>query len=458
MKFIIRIIFFTTFLSLSLNVQCQGQFSLLKSKSSKIKFKLVNNIIVLPVELNGVKLSFVLDTGVSRPILFSLIDIDSVLLKDREASLLQGLGNNGVINAIKSRGNIIKIGNTIAVNKDISVVFDESINFTPRLGVPVHGIIGYDVFKDFIVEINYSGQFIKLYNSNTLINKKSSKWSKIPIEIINKKPYLKANVKLEDEQQEVKLLIDTGGGDALWLFEHSDEKIKIPQEKFFDDFLGKGLSGAIYGKRSKVKNFALASYILNDVNVAYPDSLSLDTSKILKDRNGSISGNILKRFNIIFDYGNGDLWLKKNGNFKKPFYYNNSGITLEQRGFRVVKELQESQRSDGYGRKVEGGNNGIDLTSRYSFVLKPSFKVVELRENSNAYKAGVKLDDVIIAVNGRKTSGMTLQDVNSYFYNKKGNILRLQIDREGSRLGFKFKLDDVFKKKSLQNEDSNIAK
>ena len=37
----------------------------------------------------------------------------------------------------------------------------------PRLGVPVHGIIGYDVFKDLIVEINYNTEKIKFYNPET---------------------------------------------------------------------------------------------------------------------------------------------------------------------------------------------------------------------------------------------------------------------------------------------------
>ena len=448
MKFISRVILFVMFLCFSFNAFGQRQFNLSKVKSSKIKFKLVNNIIVLPVELNGVKLSFVLDTGVSRPILFNLVNMDSVQLKNTEGSSLQGLGNNGLVKAVKSRGNMIKIGDAIAVNKDVSIVFDEGINFTPRLGIPVHGIIGYDVFKDFIVEINYSGEYIRLYKNDIVINKKSSKWSKVPIEVINKKPYLKANVELKEIEHKVKLLIDTGGGDALWLFEHSSEQISVPNENHFDDFLGKGLSGAIYGKRSKVKSFSLASHVLEDVNVAYPDSLSIDVSKILKDRNGSVSGNILKRFNLIFNYAKGYLWLKKNNNFKSPFYYNNSGITIEQRGFRVVKQLNKIKGKDSYGREIDSGSSdGFSLIDRYSYELKPSFKVVELRENSNAYKVGVKINDVIISVNGKNTSNMTLQQVNKYLYNKKGNVLRLQIDRGDSRLGFKFKLDDVFKKK-----------
>lgn len=61
----------------------------------------------------------------------------------------------------------MRIGKALNPNQDLYVVFDNSINFTPILGVPVHGIIGYDLLKDFIVEINYRRQFIKLHNPQT---------------------------------------------------------------------------------------------------------------------------------------------------------------------------------------------------------------------------------------------------------------------------------------------------
>ena len=37
-------------------------------------FKLINNLIIIPVEVNGVTLSFLLDTGVSKPIIFNFLN------------------------------------------------------------------------------------------------------------------------------------------------------------------------------------------------------------------------------------------------------------------------------------------------------------------------------------------------------------------------------------------------
>ena len=39
--------------------------------------------------------------------------------------------------------------------------------------------------------------------------------------------------------------------------------------------------------------------------------------KVYKGRNGSIGSEILKRFNLFFDYTNKKLYLKKNGFFRE---------------------------------------------------------------------------------------------------------------------------------------------
>ena len=59
-----------------------------------------------------------------------------------------------------------------------------------------------------------------------------------------------------------------------------------------------------------------------------------------------MGGELLKRFNLIIDYRRARITFKKNGNYKKPFYYNKAGIILEQRGVRVVKEKVNNQIAD----------------------------------------------------------------------------------------------------------------
>ncbi|MBT8324968.1 MAG: PDZ domain-containing protein [Winogradskyella sp.] len=426
--------------------QGQGSFNLGAEKSKKVRFKLINNLIIVPVEVNGINLSFVLDTGVSKAILFNLVNTDSLKIKNVEVINLRGLGGDGAIEALKSKNNLFRFGNAINVNQDIFVVFDSSINFTPRLGVQVHGIIGYDLFKDFVVEINYSSKYIRLHKHGFYKPRKSKKWQTIGLNLYNSKPYLDAEVVIDSVSKPVKLLIDSGGSDALWLFEDEDSGIMPNEDKFFDDFLGKGLSGAVFGRRSKIETFKLGDYQLRDINVAFPDSLSINVARQYKDRSGSIAGNLLKRFNFFIDYKNERIELKKNGNFKAPFYYNNSGIVLEQRGVRVVREKFRTNSYDIMRSSQNDTATNLDAIVTYSISLKPAYEIVELRESSNAKASGLMIGDVLASVNGKPAHQFSLQEINEIFYDKEGKRITLNIERDGKEMSFRFALDNVFKK------------
>ncbi len=424
-------------------LSAQDNFFLKNDTSKKINFEFTSNLIIIPIEINGVTLSFVLDTGVSKPILFNLTERDSLDLKNTETFYLHGLGADGKLEALRSSNNRFKIGDAVSNNQDLYVVFDNTINFTPRLGVLVHGIIGYDVFKDFVVEINYNSKYIRLYKPNSFKPKTSKRWKTIPVEIHRKKPYVESKITLDGNEKLVKLLIDTGSSDALWLFE--DDSIKPNKDMFFVDYLGKGLSGSVYGKRSKIKKFELNNFELNDVNVAFPDSTSIDLSKIYRGRKGSLGGEILKRFNLFFDYANNKLHLRKNSFFKDPFTYNNSGIVLEHNGTIFVKEQIRVPSND----KLSPNNKNaiqIDFSINHRVVLKPIYQVVELRKSSNAYASGLRVGDIIISINGKEVFDYKLPEINEIFHGKTGKSIKLKAARNGETLTFKFKLDNAFKK------------
>ncbi len=431
----------------------QGNFFLKHDVSKKIHFEFTSNLIIIPVEINGVTLSFILDTGVSKPVLFNLTERDSLNLKNTETFFLHGLGGDGKIEALKSRHNEFKIGSAINTNQDLFVVFDKTIDFTPRLGVVVHGIVGYDVFKNFVVEINYNSKYIRLYKPNSFKPKTSKKWKTIPINIHKTKPYLDAVVTIKDVEKSVKLLIDTGSSDALWLFENQEEDITPKNDLIFVDYLGKGLSGSVYGKRSKVKDFTISDFNLNDVNVAFPDSLSINVAKVYKDRNGSLGGDILKRFNLFIDYTNKKLHLKKNSFFKDPFTYNNSGIVLEHNGVMFVKQEIRVPTQSNSSSANNSTKNAVQIGYYINHItlMKPAYKIVELRPSSNAYTEGLRVGDIVISINGKPAYDYKLPEINKFFHGKTGKTIRIRVERQGETISFKFKLDDAFK----TNEPSN---
>jgi hypothetical protein len=425
----------------------QGKFDLQGAGSDRINFQLIHNLIIIPVEVNGVELSFLLDTGVSKPIIFNFLNLNQELhINQAELIYLRGLGEGESIEALKSTNNIFRIGEAINVNQDLYAVFDPALNFAPRLGVPIHGIIGYDLLKDFVVEINYSGKFLKIHDPLLYKPKKCKSCQSVNLSFHNNKPYIDAAIRISDKTVPVKLLIDTGGSDAIWLFEDQKAGISIP-DKFFDDFLGRGLSGSVYGKRAKIDNFILKEFNLKEVNAAFPDSVSIAYAKRIKDRNGSVSGEILKRFNIIFDYQKAKVTVRKNANFKRPFYYNKSGITLEHSGVRVVKQRDASGLlfpvKDSYGNRNATSHSTIVLSGSYKYSLAPAFTVVELRDNSPAKLAGIEIGDIILSVNGKDAQNYSLQEVIQLFYGETGKRINLMVDRNGIRLRFQFRLKDL---------------
>src|SRR5690606_15423448 len=232
---------------------CSQNYTLTDGKKyGKVKFQLINNLVIVPVEVNGAELSFILDSGVNKPILFNLMDQDSIAINNVSEVIIKGLGDEGAIKALKSTNNIFKIGMARNGEQTLYVVLDEELNFSPRLGIPIHGIIGYDLYRDFVVSINYSSKVLKLYDPEKYVPRKNKRTQVLPIQVINKKAYLEGSVTMEDQQDiPVKLLVDSGSSDALWLFENVTKGLDIPENNY-EDFLGQGLSGRIYGKRTKI--------------------------------------------------------------------------------------------------------------------------------------------------------------------------------------------------------------
>lgn len=430
------------------SVFSQNKFFIKNSKGTdKIKFKFINNLIILPVEVNGVELSFLLDTGVSKPILFNFLNVsDSLKIKNAKSIYLRGLGEGNSIEALKSSNNILKIGDAIKLNQDLYAVYNANLNFSPKVGVTVHGIIGYDIFKDLIVEINYSKSFLRLTEPDFYKYDSCNKCEAFNLEFYNNKPYLNAKVTFGDKKISVKLLIDSGSSDALWLFENKELGI-VSGNVSFDDFLGHGLSGSVYGKRSKIKGVSLKSFGFKNVNVAYPDSNSIFFAKRNKGRNGSLSGNILKRFNIVFDYRRALVTFKKNRNFKDKFSYNNSGLELEHSGVRFVRETDKVQYySNTFGGNTESRNSTkIVLDTKYKMSLKPAYTIVELREGSPAEGAGLRLGDLVLYVNGKSVHQLSLQQLMAKFYEEDGKCVKVTVDRGGTILTYQFNLRDIFK-------------
>lgn len=443
----LKIIFFLTAFTFFLTVMNYGQstFSLPSGKKSEtIKFELSSNLIIIPVEVNGVKLFFIIDSGISKPILFNLTKSDSLEVKNVSEIFLNGLGKGKPVKVYRSTNNNFKIGKLENRNQHLYVVIDNNIDFSDQLGHPIHGMLGYDFFKDFIVDINYSSKKIKLYDPKKYISRKCKDCETFDLEMINGKPFINASVILENNLiSDLKLLIDSGSSDAIWLLENKAKNILVP-EKHFNDFLGVGLSGPVYGYRSRLDEFNIGNFSLKDAKVAFPDSISMKHINTIAERDGSIGGGVLKRFRLIFNYNSKKIVLKKGGLFKIPFKFNMSGVQLQYNGDRFVKELvrvnkpaKNVKRNSSY-EKVK-----IIFVEQYKFSMKAALEITEIRKNSPAAIAGLLKGDIIISVNRKLVHEYSLEEVMNMINEKENKTVKLLVERNQENILFVFKLKKI---------------
>ncbi|WP_108424200.1 aspartyl protease family protein [Flagellimonas amoyensis] len=439
-----KLAFFVLFAMAPLLVLAQGYFLPKGQKFEKIRFELINNLIIIPVEINGAELTFILDSGVSKPILFNLSESDSIPINNVSEVTIRGLGTGEPMKALSSKSNIFRLGDVRNFSQDLYIVLDREINFSTSLGIPVHGIMGYDLFKDFIMEVNYGSQTIKLHNPQMFKHKKKKNTQSLPIVIEKNKAYVQGTVLMKDTANiPVKLLVDTGSSDALWLFQEPEKGLDIP-EKNYEDHLGRGLSGDIFGKRSKIDGVKIGGFELKEAKVAFPYWESFAALENLGDRNGSVGGEILKRFNIVFDYTRGLVTLKKNGNFKEPFHYNLSGVQLQHNGLRYIAESIAGPGGIVKDDDSTFGNVQILLENKTRLSLVPEIVVSGIRAGSPAAEAGLREGDVILAVNGKSVHRYKLQDILKMMNEKEGKRIKVHIERYNRDLTFSFVLKKVF--------------
>jgi len=409
-----------------------------------IPFKLINNLVFIPIKVNGIELNFLLDSGVEETILFSMEERQEVSFNNVEKIKLRGLGSEEEIEGLKSTNNILETHGLKSTNQLVFIILDQSFNLSSHIGIPVNGIIGHKFFKNNLVEINYHKKRIVIHRNNEETRQKlDKKFKSVPITIERSKPYIYTTAVTNGIEIPAKLLIDIGNSDAFWIFENN--KVKLPQ-KNFPDFLGKGFSGDIEGHRAKIDKFSIADFEFKNPIVSFPDSTSIRNVKMVPDRIGSIGGEILKRFTLVLDYADRKLYLKKNSRFNDPFTYNKSGITIQHNGLQWVQETVHLQTVQVAGSvsELEAREKNSD-NFRYKFLLKPVYEIVNIRKHSAADKCGLQRGDIIVSINKILPYKYSLQQINNLLKSEEDIWVNIEVERNSLILKFRFKLEDELK-------------
>jgi hypothetical protein len=141
------------------------------NNSVKTPSDLSSNLILIQARVNDSgPLWFILDTGADRTV------IDSELAKDlhlRPRGKVVGTGSAGIATAIIYRGVSMKFPNVEALNLKISGL---PIDFlSAPLRRKISGVIGNDILKELVVEVDYANQVINLYEPKSYIDGRPAK-------------------------------------------------------------------------------------------------------------------------------------------------------------------------------------------------------------------------------------------------------------------------------------------
>ncbi|MBF5027825.1 PDZ domain-containing protein [Planobacterium sp. GCR5] len=422
-------------------VKSQEGFKLPENKPISLDFKLINNLIFLPVQVNGVTLTFLLDSGVNETLLFSL-ENKEVDFNDVEKMKFSGLGENTDIEGLLAINNRVTVGKDFTDNAHrIYIILNESFNFSSHVGIEVNGILGYHFFKNHQIKIDYIKKKITVYPSLAKL-RGEKRYSVAPLSIELNKPYVYAQVFQSSGGSDSKMLIDLGNSDAVWLFPALIEGFQYNRPNI-EDFLGRGFNGDIYGKRSRINRLALAGFTLQKPLAAMPDPSSIQHLRLVEGRKGSIGSEILRRFSVVIDYSASRILLKPNRHFSDPFHFNMSGLDIKHDGMSWQQDLVRVESPKvGYQTGDEKPHYTATADFKYRFTLRNEYSVAGVRKDSPAFIAGIQAGDKIVKINGKKASEFTLSSMHELFKSSEGKRIIMELETNGAIRKVEFRLED----------------
>lgn len=382
--------------ALSQKIDFKGSYT-----QSQIPFDFIQNLVIIQMSVDDSgPLNFILDSGVGPLIITDSAIVDSLQTDDVFMYRIRGRGIGPEIEAYLIHDIKVSIGRHASGHLSAVLLKNEPFRLSFFLGIPIHGIIGSDFFNSFKVHLSYTKKKISFYRFDTPMKMRGNR---LPIQIIGGKPYANFEILKEDgEVDTLLLLIDTGAGHAVSL-DLTEDQMDLKPKATIPANLGIGLSGPIDGYIGRLRRIDFYGFSMNGVIAAFPQYEDLELRNLMTIQKGSIGGELLKRFNILFDYSKKELYFKKNRFYKAPFEYDMAGIEI-------------------YAVKDKNRNR---------------FFVNRVEKNSPAELQGFAVDDELLFINFKDVNQYSLNELYGLFKKESKNGLIIQL-RRGNEVIFKF--------------------
>ena len=351
--------------------------------ASRIPIEEDDGYIFLQLRINDSDpLWFGLDTGATH----SLIDkrwAERLGLKSSDSRPIAGAG--GVETAVIFNNVLIKLPGVELHNQTLWGLPLDTL--AAAHGRQMVGILGYELFKYFVVDIDYAGTFMNLHEPNGYEYRGTGQ--SIPLNVQQDgEIYVRASVQAHEGQSiEGEFVIDTGGNRTLLLARPFVEQHRLLEavERTLA-VRGGGVGGEIQLAMGRLKNLQLGQYVIRNPVAGFTKvgQIAADTKA------GNIGGGFLRRFRVVFDYSRKRMILEPNS------------------------RLSESDEFDMSGAAI------MSAAPDYSVI-----KVVRVRPDSAAAIAGLQPEDIILGIDG-KTGSLSVNRLKKLFRIEGKYVLKVQ--------------------------------
>lgn len=278
------------------------------STNSSIPFTLEDNCIYFYCKVNQVdSVKFLFDTGADGSVL-NQQSLSKIPVSIDGKELNQG--SNGVNEVEVSSKNEIQFGSIVHKNCSFMIIpFGES---------SFDGIIGTDLMKDYVIEINYGKKVIFFHNK--LTEDMTKGYSKLRMFNATYPTYVKSAIQIGNKKYTGFFGLDTGADDALTLASpFVKENNLLEKTTKIGTARSQGSDGSIY---------EMPVVIVPEVHFAsknlyrVPTFLSNSSEGIdaTEELAGFFGNAFLQKFDILFDYQNKQVYFRLNQNLYKEFF------------------------------------------------------------------------------------------------------------------------------------------
>lgn len=328
---------------------------------SRVPFDLVNNHIFVDGYVDGKPARFMVDTG-------------GVNLLTPAASKRLGLVGEGKLAAggagekktdmAFARGKQLRVGTATQANPVFYVVDLGSLSQVE--GVPLDGLVGYEMFRRFGVQIDYAKRQLTFSDPKKFTPPPGA--TVLSFDLNGSIPIISGVL----DGMPVRLSVDTGSRDTLTMSSPFVRAHDLARKyaATHEAVIGWGVGGGVRGLPVRYGTLTLGNLHIDGIagNLFTGDKGGFTDP----DLAGNLGGGVLRRFTVAFDYANRKMYLAPNADFDKPDAFDRSGLWL-----------------------LGDGN---------------ALKIVDVAADSAAERAGLRVDDRVVAIGGTPVSAKSLAE------------------------------------------------